>query len=459
MKFTRLLIIFILLETKVYSQIHFKNCEETVNYALKNAQNYSLNLLYSQTALKAAKLAISDFIPTLDFSFSEDDSVALNSTDSKNKSISLNVNYKVFDGGKKLITYRMNKAEKFFQVKSSEINIDNFRSSVINQYYKCLLQNILINIKDELEKTTKFQLDIIEKEFQLGLSLENTYLEYLISYKKILDEKRQAEREKRSQYRILKILLGMSPETDMILDNEELDIIDYEIYLEPYTEVLWNLVKKNNPSIKKNEIAMYYQKQQYQYNQRFFVPELTFQGGISFSGSDYPLNGPKYSAKVMINFSNIPFMPSSVQNSYGLSNNGLKSINNSISSSFTVTPDYFYNKRLTTVQLQQTQQSYTDEMNKMYETFFNQIATYDDLLDSIYRLTETINLEKRRISISEKQVEKGEMKRIDLLKELIELSEQKIQLEQTKMNISSTCRTLEIMLCVPFGGLERCIKN
>ena len=110
MKFTRLLIIFILLETKVYSQIHFKNCEETVNYALKNAQNYSLNLLYSQTALKAAKLAISDFIPTLDFSFSEDDSVALNSTDSKNKSISLNVNYKVFDGGKKLITYRMNKA-------------------------------------------------------------------------------------------------------------------------------------------------------------------------------------------------------------------------------------------------------------------------------------------------------------------------------------------------------------
>ena len=51
------------------------------------------------------------------------------------------------------------------------------------------------------------------------------------------------------------------------------------------------------------------------------------------------------------------------------------------------------------------------------------------------------------------------MKRIDLLKELIELSEQKIQLEQTKMNISSTCRTLEIMLCVPFGGLERCIKN
>ena len=159
----------------------------------------------------------------------------------------------------------------------------------------------------------------------------------------------------------------MSPETDMILDNEELDIIDYEIYLEPYTEVLWNLVKKNNPSIKKNEIAMYYQKQQYQYNQRFFVPELTFQGGISFSGSDYPLNGPKYSAKVMINFSNIPFMPSSVQHSYGLSNNGLKSINNSISSSFTVTPDYFYNKRLTTVQLQQTQQSYTDEMNKMYE--------------------------------------------------------------------------------------------
>ena len=131
-------LILLLININIYSQICFSNAEEAVSYALKNSQCHSLELQSSQIALKSANFAISEFMPTFDFTLNEDDVVSLDSSDSRSKSISFNVNYKLFDGGKRFLTYKMNKAEKFFQVKSSEQNIDNYRSSIINQYYKCI---------------------------------------------------------------------------------------------------------------------------------------------------------------------------------------------------------------------------------------------------------------------------------------------------------------------------------
>lgn len=452
-------ILLLLLNIRIYSQICFSNAEEAVVYALKNSQSYSLELQSSQIALKSANFAISEFLPTFDFTLNEDDVVSLDSSDSRNKSISFNVNYKLFDGGKRFLTYKMNKAEKYFQVKTSEQNIDNYRSSIINQYYKCIQQQTLVDIKTDLERNTKTQLDIIKLEYELGLTLENNYLEYLISYKKIQDEVRQAERELRALYRVFKVLLGINPETEIILKKQDCNTINTEKYLEEYTEKLWNIVKNKNPAIKKNDIMMYYQKQQYSYNRRLFMPELTFQGGLSYKGKNYPLREPQYSAKIMVNFANMPFFPTSISNSYGFANNKLKSVNNSVSTNLSLTPDYFYNRHLESVKLQQNRQNCVDELNKMYETFYNQISYYDGLIDSILRLDETIELQVKRIIISEKQVEKGEMTRIDFLKELIELSEQRIQLEQAKINISAAARNLEILMCIPLGGLEKCLED
>lgn len=443
----------------LFSQIHFNSSEEAVIYGLQKSQQYSLNLQAANLSLKAAAYAINDFLPSFDFTISEDDSVSLNSTDSRNKSISANMNYTLFDGGKRIITYKMNKAEQFFQVKSAEQSIDSFRSTIINQYLNCLLQETLVDIKTKLEENAKIQLDILEKEYELGLALENSYLEYLISYKKILDEKRQAERELRSQYRTLKVLLGIKPESELILGKDEYRDFNAEKYLEPFSEKLWNIVKTKNPSVLKNDIIMSYQREQYKYNSRFYVPDLTFQGGVSFSGTNYPLRNPQYTVKFLLSFNNIPFVPSTISNSYGFDKNRLKNVSNSASSSVKLTPDEFYKRKLSQVQLRQSLQNYDNEINEMYENFFSQISTYDDLLDRIYRLNETLELENKRIEISKKQMETGELKRIDFLEELIELSQQQIELEEAKINFAATVRNLEIMLCIPFGGLEKCISE
>ena len=60
-----------------------------------------------------ANLSIQEFLPKFDFSWNESDSIKIGSTDSRNKSFSMNMQLSVFDGGKKYITYKMNQAEKY----------------------------------------------------------------------------------------------------------------------------------------------------------------------------------------------------------------------------------------------------------------------------------------------------------------------------------------------------------
>ena len=95
-------------------------------------------------------------------------------------------------------------------------------------------------------------------------------------------------------------------DTDTGEDISEQD--DY-IYLEPYSENLWRLLKLKSPELRKQETSFYYAKLQNRQNKLLFVPEISLQGGISFSGVDYPLNNPTYSAKLVFSFSNNPFPP------------------------------------------------------------------------------------------------------------------------------------------------------
>ena len=65
-------------------------------------------------------------------------------------------------------------------------------------------------------------------------------------------------------------------------------------------------------------------------------------------------------------------------------------------------------------------------------------------------------MRERRIAVSAEQLEKGEMKRIDYLAELMEIAEEKVKLVAAQTAVRAAARDIEIMICVPFGGLEKC---
>lgn len=98
-----------------------------------------------------------------------------------------------------------------------------------------------------------------------------------------------------------------------------------------------------------------------------------------------------------------------------------------------------------------------DSVNSLYESLFEQIASYDDCIDNIKRTEETIKLQEKRLAISGLQVEKGTMKRIDYLDQLVELAEQKTYLLESIISFYELTRTFEIELDISFGGLKNCL--
>ena len=457
MKKIKCFLFLFLFASQLSAQIVFENAEQASSFAIANSSNHRLQRLNAISSLNAANLSIQEFLPKFDVSWSEADNIKFGGADSRNKNLNMNMQLPLFDAGKKYLSYKMNQAEKRGNLYNVDIETKNFKSSVISQYYSCLLSEKMLSIKQNLERNSRQQLKIMEREKDLGFTLENDYLEYLISYRKIQDSVKVAGRNLRTQFRIFKVLVGLEPEAEVILSEDISEQDDY-IYLEPYSENLWRLLKLKSPELRKQETSFYYAKLKNRQNKLLFVPEISLQGGISFSGVDYPLNNPTYSAKLVFSFSNNPFLPATISSDLGFNNKGkLTGSTNTVSSNVVPQVNYKSTVDVQNIELRQRKQAMKDSVNSLYESLFEQIASYDDCIDNIKRTEETIKLQEKRLAISELQVEKGTMKRIDYLDQLVELAEQKTSLLESIISFYELTRTFEIELDIPFGGLKTCL--
>ncbi len=443
----------------LFSDVVISSAKEAAEFALAHSKSQHLQRLSLEAAAKSSRLAVADFLPKLDVSWTEDDSVKIGGSDSRSKSISANVTQMVFDGGKAKITYDMNRAESFYNLKLYETELNTFRSNVINSYYSVIQLQKQVAIQEKLEENAKVQLDIIQKENDLGLALENDYLEVLISFRKIQDEAKRYRRELRTKERNFKVLIGLEPESKISVTEDRFEEELSIPYLEDFTDLLWTILKNNNPSIKKSQTALYYARQQYNYSNRLYFPSVSVNGGVSFSGTQYPLSNPSFTAKVILNFDNNPLFPLSYQSGYGFSKKKLTSVSNSSSVALSPQPGYFLGKRSEKISLSAKSESLKDEETSLYEQLFSKIASYDDSIDAIKRGSETIELQKRRLVVSREQVSKGLMKKIDYLELMEQLAQQEISLMQSEISRKSVVREIEIFLCVPFGGLKECLQK
>ena len=438
-----------------FSETVFRSPEEAAEFAVSNSKEYRLKKLHVEASYKAARLALQEFLPSFNASWSENDAIKIGGADSHSKSLQFSARQVVGDGGKRIVAYKMHKTDAYYAVKTYEQELQAFQSSVINQYCLCLRQQEIIKIKNDLEKNAATQLEIIKEEYRLGLALENDYLEYLISFRKIQNDKKKAERELRTQMRILKSIIDMDADEELHLENVSAVGADIP-YLEPHIAELWRMTDERNPAIKKAEAALQYAEQRYKYTELFFIPEVAVEGGVSFSGTAYPLNKPSYSLKLSLNFQNVPFVPTTIGNGYGFNKKQLVGLDNSLSAGIVPDTNYFIKHNIGKIALEREGEQLRLQKNAVHEQLFERAAAYDDGKDSIERISESISLRERRLAISAEQVEKGEMKRIDYLAELMELAEEKVNRIAAETAVQAALRDIEIVLCVPFGGLQKC---
>jgi outer membrane protein TolC len=436
----------------------FNNPNEAVNFAVQHSQVYNLQKQRVLLNMKETKFGIQDFLPAFNFSITENDNVMLLAGDTRTKSFQATISQQIFDGGKTKFTYDVNRISSMYAYRDYESSLMDFRSQIISLYYQYLIQKQMILIKEDLVTNAKSQLDIIQKEVETGITLETDYLEYLISYIQIEYDRDQSRRDMNTLERRFKIAIDVNNEAKLTINDD----LYYELayfYYEPFTDFIWTIIKDASTEIKKQNLSLEYAQKQLAFSRRWFVPRIAVQGGISFSGNAYPLTEPKYSFNLIVDFSNAGLFPLSLSNGYGFERNRLYSLTNSASVRLEPQSTYGVQKKLADISLLETNMQRIKTEREIHETVFNLIISHDNSLRSADATERTISVLGRRLEFSRLEVEQGEKKHIDYLKELITMAQTKISLLEYQTQAASIERSLEILAGFPFGGLQNACKQ
>lgn len=461
MKIKKIILIIVLQYVYIivcFSQISINNVNDAVNIALQNSKQIYLQELNSLIAMKNAKLSFREFLPSINFSYNDSSGVTYFSSDTNSKTFSLSLNQLLYDGGKRRFNYQINKLNTMYSYNAVDLEIKNFQSQIIDEYYSLLKQHEIVNINKDLLDSATEQLNIIEKEKDLGLTLETDYLEYQISYLQTENNLYTSKRELKKKEDNFKILLGVSKNVELDINDSFYNEYKFISYMD-YIDFLFEHGKNNNIELKQQNLSIITSQKQLEFSKSWFLPTIALEGGISFSGVNFPLTEPSYNIKLNFSFSDNPLLPTDIGKSLSLKNQKLNNISDNVSFSFLPSSTYFSTLRQNEISLLQLKLQYENSINQLYNTISDTIYSLDDLLHSIIIQEKTINLQQKKIEVSKAELKTGNIKRVDYLEDLINLASYKIQLLDEKFNAQNQIRTLEIITYVPLGELENVCKN
>ena len=436
----------------------FNNPNEAVNFAVQNSLVHTLQKQRVLLGMQEAKFGIQDFLPAFSFTLSENDNIMLLTSDTRIKSFQANVSLMVFDGGRRNFTYKVNRLSSLYAYQDYETALMNYRSEIILLYYQYLMQKQMVLINEDLVSTARSQLGIIEREVEIGITLETDYLEYLISFIQIENDFEQSKRDMNMQMRRFKTAINLDSGANLtIADNYHIEFTYF--YYEPYTELIWTIIRNNSTEIKKQNLSLEYAQRQLTFSRRWFIPAVSIQGGISFNGDAYPLTEPRYSLSLVVDFSNASLFPLSMSSGYNFERNRLSAVSNSASVKLEPQPTYRVQRKLADISLLETNIQRIQTEKDIYEAVYDLIISHDNTLRFVDAAERTIMVMERRLEFSRREVEQGTKKRIDYLQELINMSQTRISLLEYQTQAAFYERSLEIMAGFSFGDLENVCKQ
>ena len=418
--------------SNAFCQIKVRSFDEALKIALANDAERSLQMQSAQEGVRMAKKNIGGFLPVIDFSLNDAAKAQKDSDDAKNKSIEFGVTQKIFNGGKTMLEWKMQKEKSFYQFLSVQKSDKDFQNQLLKAYYTSLLLELKSRLlKKNLENAWEV-VKVSQMEEAEGMITKMEYLEALLEYKKMELEAKTAKDDCENSMRDLKRMMSLKEEHGLLLLETE----TFERALENYS-VLKGLDERemeckqnsiqNSVDLKLARAELDWAQKMRSMQKRFFLPSVSVRGGVSFSGRNYPLTSPTYSLKVILSFDDNPWLKTTVSRQTGFNKKKMTSISDSISAQTEANTIYFSQMRLNKIEIAQRKLGVEKTKRQIEENVCETIQKIQKAQENFLLNLDSVKLKEQKLLLSKLQLEQGKIKKGDYLEDLNECAKQKIQ--------------------------------
>jgi outer membrane protein TolC len=430
--------------------------EFTEDHAVERALGSSQELAFQTAMLSARELAftlgIREYFPRFSLGFDENDTITMGAPDTWGKTISLSATQPLLRGGIKpyerrvarldLAMARNDLQQKYRALEYdlrrvfAEVLVAQTKQEILRRTIALARQNIEI-LQTQVRLGEALELDFAQAELEL-LSLEITYS--------------QAETSLEDSLYEMKKLLSLDPQEELKLlgglqaFSESLDLSGLE-------ERLFSIAASYSPDLRVQETAVQKAAIQARSAAFPFIPDVDLELSAEFTGDQFPLRVPRYSGKLTFNFA-VPESPAAYSGGAsvtpGRDRGGSVSVKTSPGESITAWLDRktaILSLDAETRKKELIAQDLRFQVTRMV-TAYSRTARTTDLA------RKKLDVQRRKETILGRQMDLGEVKRIDYLQGAIETAHAEIALNESALQLVQGERDWENLLGLESGGLR-----
>jgi hypothetical protein len=217
-------------------------------------------------------------------------------------------------------------------------------------------------------------------------------------------------------------------------------------------------VRNASVDLEKQNVIFRYHAIQAAQAQRFYLPSVTIEGGMSFSGARYPLTEPSWTLKCNISFDN-SFLPLNTSAGLTVRKGELRGSSTSLGTGLPGNVTWGIEQGKTRLSLQEGVLGLKDAELALYEGTLDAVQGHDNAIFTLEMQRQLVDLAEQRLKVDEYNLRRGDLKRTDFLESLCELAEKKTAIIETEYRILTYERALEIAADVPFGHLAESLAE
>jgi outer membrane protein TolC len=421
----------------------------------------SRDLAYQSAILSASELSyalgIREYFPSFSVGYDENTTIALGSPDTRGKSISFTATQPLLRGGLKPYARSFTRMDLAISREELEQKYRALESELRRMFASIKVAEMKQDILVRTIALAQQNIDILAAQVRLGGALEldhaQAQLERL-SLEITLSETEASLEDSRYQ---MKKLLSLDPSATLELSGS-LDQTYSGLDLAGMEDALYCVAASYSPDLKRQGAAIQKAAVQVKAATNPFIPDISLELTAAFTGEQFPLRNPQYSGRLTFSFA-IPESPTTytagASTTPGRDRGGSLSVKTSPFESISAWVD----RKTAALSLDAESRRKEEMMQDLRFQIKRLTASYAQARRSIELASRKLDVERRKEIILQRQMDLGEVKRIDYLQGAIERASVEIDLVETRLQLLEKERDWEALLGLQSGGLRAMVQK